>query len=189
MLSVFPLHQVGSLSTLLQCTHACACTKNANYFKMRSWKSSRSLRIRVPCACALLISGWSSWIYSNRENSNQVCFTCVLLHSGPTDEISRHITWALWHLGIHFSSMTRSNITVHIKMWFYSCFMIVRLMLVKLLAAIVIWDVKPNSVVVSLSASNHVQDMGSGGSMSNYRDLERVYGKKEKYLIFHCINQ
>jgi len=37
-------------------------------------------------------------------------------------------------LVIHFPSMTRGNITVHIKMCFYSCFMIVRLMLVKLLA-------------------------------------------------------
>lgn len=37
-------------------------------------------------------------------------------------------------LVIHFPSMTKSNIAVHIKMWFYSCFMIVRLMLIKLLS-------------------------------------------------------
>lgn len=134
LLWVFPLHQVGSLSTLLQCTHACACTKNANYFKMRSWKSSTSLHLWVPCACALLMSWWSSWIYSNHKNPNKAWFTCVLLHNGPNDGIPSHISWAFDILVIHFPSMTESDITVHIKMCFYSCFMIVRLMLIKLLA-------------------------------------------------------
>lgn len=58
-------------------------------------------------------------------------------------------------------------------MWFYCCFLVVKLVFVKLLCIVTeLWDAEPNSVVVKLFASSGVQNMGNGRSMSNYRDIE-----------------
>lgn len=69
--------------------------------------------------------------------------------------------------------MSKPSVTTHMRMWFYCCFLIARLVFVKLLCIVIeLWDVEPNSVFVKLFASSGVQNMGSSRSMSNYRDIE-----------------
>lgn len=69
-----------------------------------------------------------------KQNSSKVWFPCIYC---TVAQLMKYPGMLVEHcdiLVINFPSMTKSNIAVHIKMWFYSSFMIVRLMLIKLLS-------------------------------------------------------
>lgn len=69
--------------------------------------------------------------------------------------------------------MSKPSVTERVRMWFHCCFLIARLLFVKLLCIVTeLWDVEPNSVFVKLFASSSVQNIGSSRSMGNYRDIE-----------------